>query len=851
MLGLVLLALGALQGGVDVPNRGVPETLAAERAAAIRDLRYELSFSIPEGRRAPVEGHIVVRFTLAAPHRVVLDFAQPRDRVRSVRIDGRDVAYTFVDEHVTIAAESTRAGANEVAIEFIAGDDALNRNDEFLYTLFVPARSHRTFPSFDQPNLKARWTLTLDVPSGWQALANGAAIDTLPNGGRTRVRFAETQPLPTYLFAFAAGKFSVETATRNGRVLRMFHRETDAAKAARNRDAIFDLHATALTSLEDYTGIPYPFGKFEFVLLPAFQFGGMEHPGVMLYNSASLMLDQTATQDQLLGRAGLIAHETAHMWFGNLVTMEWFTDVWTKEVLASFIGRKIVNPLFPEVNHELRFLLGHYPGAYEVDRTAGANPIQQPLANLDEAGQLYGLIIYQKAPIVMRQLEMIVGELTFRDGMREYLKTYAFRNATWLDLIRILDARTPEDLAAWSRAWVQERGRPEFTSSVRADARGRIAELTLTMADPLRRDLAWPQRLRVVLGYAYEMREVPVYVNGRITRVAGALGMPRPLFVLPNGAGHGYGLFVLDEASRAYLLQHLEEIPDPVTRGAAWITLWENLLEGRVAPTEFVDLAVRALPRETDEQNIEHILAYTARAYWRHLTPVERRRCAPAIEPVLRAGINRASASSLKATWFAAFRDMALTPDGIAWLERVWRRDQKIAGLTFAETDEITMALQLAVRGVPAWREILQAQVDRTENPDRKARVTFVMPALSADPAVREQAFARLRDVEHRRREPWAIESLTYLNHPLREAHARRFVRPALELLQEIQRTGDIFFPSDWMGATLSGHRSPEVATAVLDFLAKEPNYPQRLRWTILTAADELFRISGRLARGR
>jgi aminopeptidase N len=170
--------------------------------------------------------------------------------------------------------------------------------------------------------------------------------------------------------------------------------------------------------------------------------------------------------------------------------------------------------------------------------------------------------------------------------------------------------------------------------------------------------------------------------------------------------------------------------------------------------------------------------------------------------------------------------------------------------LTLAEPDEITLALELAVREVPGADRILHAQADRTQNPDRKARFEFVTPALSGDPAVRERAFARLRFVENRRREPWVLESLQYLNHPLREAHARRFVLPALELLREIQQTGDIFFPARWTEATLGGHRSPEAAGIVREFLAGNPDYPQRLTWTILTAADELFRVAGAEAAG-
>ncbi|MBI4263935.1 MAG: ERAP1-like C-terminal domain-containing protein [Acidobacteria bacterium] len=843
MFSLLFATTLAAQAAAEPPGRGISEALARARAAAIQALRYELAFTIPASRTDPVQGRVVLRFTLTAPHRIVVDFAQPRDRIRSVSAFGRDVAFDFGDGHLTISAEATRAGDNEIAIEFLAGDEPLNRNDEFLYTLFVPARAHRAFPCFDQPDLKARFALTLDVPAGWEAVSNSRAAVTEERNGRTRLWFGETPPLPTYLFAFAAGEFSVETEQRTGRQFRMFHRETDAAKVARNVDAIFDLHAAALLWLEKFTDIPYPFGTFDFILIPSFQFNGMEHPGAIFYNSASLLLEETATQNQLLDRASVIAHETSHMWFGDLVTMRWFNDVWMKEVFANFMAAKIVNPSFPQVNHDLRFLLAYYPAAYQVDRTAGANPIRQPLANLDEAGQLYGAIIYQKAPIVMRQLELIVGEEAFRDGLREYLETYAFGNATWLDLVRILDARTPRDIAAWSRAWVEERGRPEFTTTLRFDGAGRLVALELNASDPLQRGLEWPQQLRVTLGYERETRDIRLDFTGRVATFSSRDGLERPSYVLPNGGGLGYGLFLLDDASRTYLLAQLHRIPDALTRGSAWVTLWDNLLEGRVAPAEWLDLVLRALPSETDEQNIQRVLAYTTRAFWRHLPHEERLRRVPRLEAMLRAGIDNARTSSLKSAWFSAFRDVTLTRDGLTWLERVWRRQEPISGLTFAETDEIAMALELAVREVPAWAEILRTQHERTQNPDRKARFAFVMPALSADPAVREQSFARFQQLENRRREPWVLESMAYLNHPLREAHARRFVRPSLELLREIQRTGDIFFPTRWMDATLSGHRSREVAMEVRDFLAKELQYPQRLRWTILSAADELFRI--------
>jgi aminopeptidase N len=824
------------------PEPGVSLILASQRAQSIGSLSYDISFNIPSSSTEPITGHEIIRFSakeVSAP--LVLDFTPGPDFIKSISIAGRSSEYRLVQDHIIIPPKEIASEENAIDITFRAGDASLNRNPDFMYTLFVPARAHLAFPCFDQPNLKARFSLQLTVPKDWQAVANGAETFHEDAGDHLRIRYAETQPIPTYLFAFAAGKFQIETAEIGGRWYRMFHRETDAKKVERNKQAVFGLHAASLDWLEKYTSIPYRFGKFDFVLIPSFQFGGMEHPGSIFYNASSILLDESATENQMLNRATTIAHETSHMWFGDLVTMQWFNDVWMKEVFANFIAAKIVNPAFPNVNHDLRFLVSHYPAAYAVDRTAGTHPIRQELANLDEAGSLYGNIIYDKAPIVMRQLELLLGPEKLQDGLRAYLKEYQFGNATWLNLIDILNSRAPLDLTAWSHAWVEEAGRPTIRTLLDTP---RVAFVQSDFQPD--RSLRWTQRMDVLAGMPNALVSIPVELQGQRTELKLSPDAGKPDIILPTGGGLAYGDFILDETSRAQLLQHLPDLPDPLTRGAAWVTLWEELLDQRVRPLDFVNLVLAAVPRENTEQNIQLSLGYLNDAFWTFLMEADRKTLAPRLEQVLLTGLNRSPSSTTKATYFAAFRSTVTTPDGTSFLERVWRRQEVIPGLKLAEPDEAAMALDLAVRSVPNASGILEEQRGRFMNPDRKARFEFVMPALSADVQTREAWFARLKDVQNRRREPWVLEGLQYLNHPLRAASSEQYVRPALDLLVEIQRTGDIFFPTRWTNAALSGHNTYSAAEIVRHFLTEQRDYPVRLRRIILQAADELFRASRR-----
>ena len=850
-LGAALVLTAALYGVAsaaaesDEPAAGVSLELAKARALNISRLRYELALSIPDTLAQPVVGSNVLRFHLADPKKpLVIDFDAEGAPKTTVTANGVVVPTRAINGHLVIPAAPLRRGENMVRIDFRAGDAPLNRRGDFLYTWFVPAHAHQAIPCFDQPDLKGRWTVTLEHPAQWQSVANGAERDRRRTGDRVRVRFEQTQPLPTYVVAFVVGDMKVETATRAGRTMRMFHRENDAAKLARNREALFDMHAQALEALERYTGIPYPFGKFDFVLVPAFQPGAMEHAGNIAYNAEFMLLDESATQRQLLMRALVVAHETSHMWFGNLVTMRWFDDVWTKEVFANFIADKVIDPQFPQVRHDLQFFLAHYWSAYAVDRSPAPNPIRQPLANLSEAGGLYGPIVYDKSPVVIRQLEALMGEEAFRDGLRSYLRQHSFGNATWDELIAELGKRTRLDLRQWSHMWVDEPGRPVIRTELQVQE-GRVQRLVLLQRDPQDRKRVWPQQLRVTVGCGERPRRIVTEMVGRELDLTRSLEGCVPDYVLAGGEGWGYGEFELDDRSRAYLEVNLPSLGDPLARAVAWSALWDAMLAERMTPSQWYDMAVLNLRLERDVQLIGSWLPDLNIVWWRFLTPVQRAERASDLEALLRGRLDAAIEPGLKSAWFRALRNVATTPQTIAWLRALWQREATIAGLPLVEDDETELAYALAVRGVEGQQLLLDTQRDRITNRDRKARFEFVRAAAAADTEERERWFRALEDPANRRRETWVVQGLRLLNDPLRAEQSAALVPKAMDMLLEIHRTGALFFDVAWIDATLRGHSSAQVAAAVTSFVDLLPvDYPPQLRALILQRSDFLMRAA-------
>jgi len=808
---------------------GVSWNLSQHRSKTLSKIHYRLHFDIPENIDQDIHARLQLSFDINSRSKPLqLDFTGPEESITKLLSNGIKTAFEVRNEHIVVPTSALRKGHNVIDIEFVAGQSSLNRNPEFLYTLFVPDRARTAFPLFDQPDLKAKYDLTLLLPPQWTALSNAPLLSVQRDEKSARYQFATSDLTSSYLFSFVAGKFKTVTRSRGDRSMTLLHRETDPEKVSRNLDDIFNLHWRAIEWLESYTGIDYPFQKFDFALIPSFQYGGMEHVGAIQYRASSLLLDESPAEALLLNRASLIAHETAHMWFGNLVTMKWFDDVWTKEVFANFMAAKIVNPNFPKIDHDLSFLLRHYNSAFSVDRSSGANPIRQQLLNLNQAGNLYGPIIYNKAPIMMRQLEMLLGEDKFRLGMREYLKNYVFGNATWPQLIEILDSKTETDLAAWSQVWVNTAGRPHFELNKDKDH-----GYSIQQKDPLSRDRIWPQRFSLSTGSEAGRSSIDVSSQSRKTGLDSTF-MDNSSRLLFNSDGLGYGLFPAD----IDIFQPSENLND-IERGSALVNHFENLLEENSDDAlEYYSVLQDMVNRERNPLLRRLIVSQLLRIHHSFLSDQQQNARQLETENILwRAMLEQKKSSDVK-TLFDAFAAVANTPDGLKRVYDAWTDKSAPTLLKLAENDYIALAETLAIRLPDQSGAIVAKQLERIDNPDNRRRFEFIAPTLSADVAVRDAFFASLADEKQRNTERWVLDALANLHHHSRVNQSRAYILPSLDLLEELQRTGDIFFPAGWLNATLRNHRSESAIETVDNFLATRPNYNGQLRMKILQAVD-------------
>lgn len=823
----------------DPAEPGVSHALAIARAGRVSNLRYRLSFVLKE-HAATVAGTETLTFDSDAAGDLPIDY---RDgTVQSATLNGKAIPTELVNGHLmlpaiaglntlTIAFTSNAAPAGKAITRYEDKDDG----SEYLYTLFVPMDASMAFPCFDQPDLKARFTLELRHPESWTVIGNTKPVSV----GAGRTDFPETLPVSTYLFAFAAGPF-VPVRSQKPAEPTVYVRKSQLARAQQESPQVQQMVAQGIGFFSEFFAQPFPFPKYDLVLILGFPFGGMEHAGETFLNEDSVLFRSTPTASDYFRRNILVLHETCHQWFGDLVTMRWFDDLWLKEGFAQYMAYKALAQLEPASNPWKHFYEDIKPLAYGIDETEGTTPIFQDIANLKDAKSAYGAIVYQKAPAVLKQLEFKLGPDAFRGGLRMYLKDHGYSNARWSDLIgafKQAGGPAAAGMDAWADAWIKHRGMPQVEASWSCKA-GKIADLTLTQHDVLPEGLLWPISNRISLGD----KTVRVDWSTASTSVAEAAGQPCPAFVFANAGDEGYGRFLLDRASEPAAARHLlaaHPSKDPLLDTMLWGALWDNVHVAQSPPRVYAELALQSLPTETDESLARVQGGRISAALHGYLHDAGRRALAPKAESVIADRMLHAPSLGIRIVSFRAFTSIAETPAAMQQVKDLLSGKLAVPGLTLKPLDRWNLVGHLVQMGDPEAAAIYAAEKDRDHSGEGQ-RYAYAVAAGEPSAAVKARYFDEYLHSQSIQ-EDWITQSLRPFNAWNQTALTESYLTQALNELPEIKQHRKIFFLGAWLGAFVDGQNSPSASAAVHAWLNNDRIDPD-LRRKVLEAVDSLDR---------
>jgi aminopeptidase N len=834
---------------------GVSIALAQLRARTVSDVRYGIVFDLyADSTHTTAAGKVAIHWMRAGSDDAIVDF---RGRKLTVaKVNGKPLPLTaFNGAHITIPSAMLTAGGNSANFDFVSdiaptGASIIKTHEpdgsDYVYTLLVPADANQLFPCFDQPDLKARVTLQLTTPVTWRAVANGsmhiaAYSDPAVGPGSATYQFTETKPISTYLIAFAAGPWVTASSTVNGRKIDLYVRKSRAAEV--DSDTLLAMMHRAVGWMESYFGIPYPFEKIDLVLAPSFPFGGMEHPGAIFFNEDRFIFRDRPTLARRIGRFSTILHEVAHQWFGDLVTMRWFDDLWLKEGFATYMAAKAQHSLDSTTGAWKTFYSGNKPSAYAVDQTTGTNSLWQKLDNLDQAKSNYGAIVYNKAPSVLKQLNYLVGDDAFQKGLHQFLVDHSYANATWQDLLGAVGKAANKPLDDFGKNFMLRPGMPIVEQHLTLKD-GKIASLELVQrpAQALSGTAPWPMRTQVLLMYPSQPPvKLPVELKERVTDVAAARGRPVPQFVFANYEDYGYYLTLLDSTSIAALSNGaLGAVADPFLRTMLWGALWDQVRDAQFDPMRFSAIALKEMPRENDEQLFPGIVNRLTRSLTVYASQRQHDALLPTVEAALWQIANDASRPfSVRRACIDGFISVAQTPDGIAKLTSLLTADS-VAGEPIKDPTRWEVVNRLTILDVPGAAQKVTAQGARDTTPDGRRR-TFTAGAARKSADAKREYFTRYFS-DKSLNEDWASGSLGAFNSIEHSDLSLPYLRAALDSLPYIQANRRIFFLGGWLGAFIGGQRTPEALAIVQKYLADHPSLPLDLKQKVLQTVDELDR---------
>ncbi|MFJ4678281.1 aminopeptidase N [Kitasatospora sp. NPDC088783] len=873
-----------------MPGKNLSREEARDRAAIIRVESYRVHLDVSA---AADPGRPTFRSTT----RISFDCAEPgtssfadllAPEVVSVELnglpldpaevfDGTRVALPVLAAHnrLTVVAECAYSRTGEGLHRFVDPADG----ETYLYTHYEPADARRVFANFEQPDLKAPFTFTVTAPAAWDVYANAVAERVsatgplLPGGGRggqvvdegaaRTWEFAPTQPISTYLTAVVAGPYHVvrDHYTRElpdgGRL------EIPLAATCRrslapyfDADEILTVTKQGLDFFHQEFDYPYPFGKYDQCFVPEYNIGAMENPGCVTFRE-EFVFRSKVTEAAYESRANVILHEMAHMWFGDLVTMKWWDDLWLKESFADFMGSYAQIGAGTKYRSAwITFANRRKAWAYRQDQFPTTHPITADIRDLEDAKLNFDGITYAKGAAVLKQLVAYVGRDAFFEGARTYFRKHAFGNTVLDDLLDALEETSGRDLRAWSAAWLQTSGVNTLTPELAHDAEGRITELAIRQdGTPAR-----PHRIAVGLYDRAEdgaLRRTDRYeldVAGERTVVAAAAGRPVPALVLVNDDDLTYGKVRFDERSLETLRTGLGDLADTpadgpgadadapsLARALAWSAVWNLTRDGLMPTRDYLDLVLRFAGRESDVGVLQSLHQQAGIALAVYADPARRAEYGTALaECALRELERAAPGSDHQLAWARFLADTAERADHLRLLRGLLDGTDRIDGLTVDQELRWNFWLALAAHG-RASAEELAAELARDNTAGGRRRQTQCLAALPT-PEAKAEAWSSVVDSDEL---PNALVEarIAGFDQPGQRELTAPYAERYFAALESVWAERSIEIAMRIVGGFFPRHQTtPRTLAATDAWLSAHPDAAPALRRLVLECRDDLAR---------
>ncbi|MFD1215917.1 aminopeptidase N [Microbulbifer celer] len=795
----------------DRTNRPLLTAEYAElRRQQIADVDYRIEVAL-DNKSESFSGRVVADVTLARDlaKPLTIDFAD--GKVKKVTVDGNPVTYEYEGNFIALAPDNLGKGKHTITVEYEHpysndGSGLHHFKDPqdgsvYLYTHFEPYKANRFFPHFDQPDLKARYTVTVTAPGSWEVITatREEKIDELENGFK-RWHFPQSKKFSSYIFPLHAGPYVVWESDADGIPLRLFARKT-MSEYVKPEDW-FKFTSESFDFFQKYFDIPYAFEKYDQVIVPDFTIGAMENVAAVTFNERYYVSRGSKTQAQRQRLANVIAHEMAHMWFGDLVTMEWWNGLWLKESFATYMASLALaeNSEFDDVWQN--FYLGSKQWAYGSDQLPTTHPIEVPVPNTDEAFSNFDGITYGKGGSVLNQLPYYLGKEAFREGVSNYLKEFSYGNAELSDFMNALGKAAGKNLDQWTQRWLYKAGLNTISVQYQC-SNNKISELTIEQTAPKQYPTLRSQKVQLGI---YRMQgdkvarvaKVPVIYSGARTAVKDAVGMPCPQILNPNDEDWAYVKTRLDGKSVATINQHINDIESPFTRLMLWQSLFDSVTDAQLPLTDWIDFALKSAGSESDINVIRLISKnlQSARNYLYRLgLPTSlREEQLQAIETFAWQQLNSAPAGSdAQKTWFHAFTELASSEQALQHASELLDGKRIIEGLDI-DKDRSWPLIALLNRHLYGDYEQRIADQLKKDNTDRARNAAIASRAGRPTEAAKKEWLENILD----KRDQFKLSQIKAAAgnlFPAEQLHLYREFAPRMfDAVPKVSDTGDTLY---------------------------------------------------------